>query len=206
MRPLSTKEQTPGIVLAVESAKDPSSLSFDQLVADYYDGLYRFALSLSQREADAADLVQQTFLRWATKGGQLRDLSKVKTWLFTTLHREFLGSRRRATRFQHHEVESVEHELPVVDSPIARQMDGALVMEALGQVEEVYRAPLGLFYLDDHSYHEIAVILGIPIGTVMSRLSRGKEQLRNILKQKEGAVHRNGMGQPGRPALEQDHG
>jgi RNA polymerase sigma factor (sigma-70 family) len=190
----------------VEPPKDMPGLSFDQLVADHYEGLYRFALSLSQREADACDLVQQTFLRWATKGSQLRDLSKVKTWLFTTLHREFLGSRRRAVRFPHHEVESVEHELPPVESTIIRQMDGALVMQALGQVEEIYRAPMTLFYLEDHPYHEIAEILEIPIGTVMSRLSRGKNQLRNILKQKEGSVHLKMVEYPGSVAGEPSHG
>lgn len=183
-----------------------SGLSFEQLVEDHYEGLYRFALSLSQREAEASDLVQQTFLRWATKGGQLRDLAKVKTWLFTTLHREFLGSRRRAVRFPHFEVESVESELPPVESTTIRQMDGALVMEALARVEELYRVPLTLFYLEDHAYHEIAEILEIPIGTVMSRLSRGKQQLRNSLKQKEDAAHRKIVDFPGSSAGGQSHG
>ena len=66
-------------------------LSFENVVNAHYEPLYRFALSLSHSEADAGDLVQQTFYRWATKGGQLRDRSKAKSWLFTTLHREFLG-------------------------------------------------------------------------------------------------------------------
>lgn len=190
----------------MEPPKNVSGLSFDQLVEDHYEGLYRFALSLSRHEADACDLVQQTFLRWATKGGQLRDLAKVKTWLFTTLHREFLGSRRRAVRFPHHEVESVEHELPVIEPAVVRQMDGALVMEALMEVDELYRAPLSLFYLEDHPYHEIAAILDVPIGTVMSRLSRGKQQLRTILKQKEGPVHRKIVDFPGFSAEGQSHG
>jgi RNA polymerase sigma-70 factor (ECF subfamily) len=57
----------------------------------YYEPLYQFAFSLARDEADACDLTQQTFCIWAAKGHQLRDASKVKTWLFTTLHREFLG-------------------------------------------------------------------------------------------------------------------
>ena len=61
--------------------------------------LYRFALSLSRQESDAADLTQQTFLLWASKGHQLRDPSKVKTWLFTSLYREFLGRKRQQDRF-----------------------------------------------------------------------------------------------------------
>ena len=60
-----------------------------QSAADYYRPLYQFAFTLTRDEADACDLTQQTFYIWARKGHQLRDQSKVKTWLFTTLHREF---------------------------------------------------------------------------------------------------------------------
>lgn len=59
-------------------------LDFQTLVDQFYGPLYRFAMSLTRAEADAADLVQETFLTWATKGHQLQDLSKVKSWLFTT--------------------------------------------------------------------------------------------------------------------------
>jgi len=154
---------------------------FESIVEAYYQPLYRFALSLTRAESEAFDLTQQTFYLWATKGHQLRDPSKLKSWLFTTLHREFLGSRRRGNRFPHHEVGSVEHQLPVVAPTMVRDLDGATVMETLLQVEELYRAPLMLFYLQDHSYKEIAGILDVPIGTVMSRLARGKDQLRSLI-------------------------
>ena len=156
-------------------------LDFDQLVSDFYQPLYRFALSLTEREAEACDLTQQTFFLWASKGQQLRDRSKVKSWLFTTLHREFLGSRRRNTRFPHHEIESVEHELPAVTPATVNELDAGVVMQALFGVDDVYRAPLMLFYLEDHSYLEIAAVLEVPVGTVMSRLARGKAQLRGLL-------------------------
>lgn len=159
-------------------------LDFEQLVTTYYESLYRFALSLTQRESEASDLAQQTFFLWATKGHQLRDKSKVKSWLFTTLHREFLGSRRRETRFPHYEVEQVSHELPSIQPSMVDQMDGAMVLDALAEVDELYRAPLMLFYLEDHSYQEIADLLKLPAGTVMSRLSRGKVQLRKVLASK----------------------
>src|SRR6476620_502306 len=90
------------------------SLDFESLVARYYSSLYKFAYSLTQAEADACDLTQQTFYVWATKGHQLRDQSKVKTWLFTTLHREFLESRRRHTRFPHYELSQVPLDLPTL--------------------------------------------------------------------------------------------
>src|SRR5258706_14260432 len=99
------------------------SLDFEGLVARYYSSLYRFAYSLTQAEADACDLTQQTFYVWATKGHQLRDQSKVKTWLFTTLHREFLESRRRHTRFPHYELEQVDSELPSVSPARVNQLD-----------------------------------------------------------------------------------
>lgn len=157
------------------------AVEFDHLVQEHYQGLYRFALSLTQREADAADLTQQTFLRWATRGFQLRDRSKAKTWLFTTLYREFLSGHRRGRRYPHVELADAEPDLPAVEPRTVESMDGQAVLEALQQLDETFRAPLMLFYLQQHSYQEIAAILAIPIGTVMSRLSRGKAQLRQKL-------------------------
>jgi RNA polymerase sigma-70 factor (ECF subfamily) len=157
---------------------------FEMMVNMYYEPLFRFALSLSQNQDDAFDLTQQTFYRWATKGNQLRDRSKAKTWLFTTLYREFLGTRRRAARFTYYELTAVNHELPTVSSKVIDETDGNLVMEALMEVEELYRAPLTLFYLESYSYKEIAEVLDVAIGTVMSRMSRGKDQLRQVLASK----------------------
>jgi len=160
--------------------------NFDDVVNVHYEGLYRFALSLVRSEADACDLVQQTFYRWATKGDQLRDLTKVKSWLFTTLHREFLGRRRHEDKFPKVEISLVdEGELTAVAASPDKQLDGATVMAALQRLEETYRAPLALFYLEDHSYREIAEILEVPIGTVMSRISRGKVLLRAAVLQKD---------------------
>jgi RNA polymerase sigma-70 factor (ECF subfamily) len=151
------------------------------VVAAYYEPLYQFAFSLTRTEADACDLTQQTFYVWATKGHQLRDASKVKTWLFTTLHRAFLESRRKQTRFPHFELSEVPLELPTLSPTMVTQMDSAQVLGALGQVDEVYQAPIALFYLEDCSYKEIADILAVPIGTVKSRMARGIGQLQKIL-------------------------
>ena len=161
-------------------------LSFENIVNAHYEPLYRFALSLARSEADAGDLVQQTFYRWATKGGQLRDRSKVKSWLFTTLHREFLGQRRHEDKFPKVEISADDgHELAAEAPSPEKQLDGASVMSALQKLDETYRAPLALFYLEEHSYRDIAEILEIPIGTVMSRISRGKELLRKIVLEKD---------------------
>jgi RNA polymerase sigma-70 factor (ECF subfamily) len=159
--------------------------SFENVVNAHYEPLYRFALSLARSEADACDLVQQTFCRWAVKGGQLRDKSKAKSWLFTTLHREFLGQRRHDDRFPKVEISSVDDGEFAAQPFSESKMDGANVLSALQQLDETYRAPLVLFYLEEHSYRDIAEILEIPIGTVMSRISRGKGLLRKQFLEKE---------------------
>ena len=163
------------------------SLDFESLVERYYSSLYKFAYSLTQAEADACDLTQQTFYIWATKGHQLRDASKVKTWLFTTLHREFLESRRRQTRFPHYELSQVDLELPSVAPSRINQLDAPGVVHALAQVDQVYQAPVALFYMQDCSYKEIAEILAVPMGTVKSRIARGIAQLHHILTGKNAA-------------------
>ena len=164
-----------------EAAFMAESLDFENLVANHYQPLYQFAYSLTRDEAEACDLTQQTFCIWAAKGHQLRDLSKVKTWLFTTLHREFLGSRRRQTRFPHVELEEAAAELPVISPDAVSRLDTDQVVAALAQVDEIYRAPVALFYLQDYSYKEIAEILSVPLGTVKSRLTRGLGKLHQLL-------------------------
>jgi RNA polymerase sigma factor (sigma-70 family) len=165
-----------------------SAPDFEVLVEQHYRRLYQFAYNLAHDETEAYDLTQQTFLKWAHKGHQLRDPSKVKTWLFTTLHREFLQARRKRAHFPHHELDEVARELPVVPSVTVDQLDAATVVSALGQIAEAFRAPLALFYLDDHTYKEIAEILGVPVGTVQSRIARGKAQLYKLLA--DDAPHR----------------
>ncbi len=156
-------------------------MDFESLVTQYYRSLYQFAFSLTQSEAEACDLTQQTFYIWAIKGHQLRDNSKVKSWLFTTLHREFLETRRRQTRFPHYELEQVGAELPAVSPARVNELDSAHVLQALLRVDQVYQSAVALFYLEDCSYKEIAEILNTPIGTVKSRIARGIAQLQRLL-------------------------
>jgi RNA polymerase sigma factor (sigma-70 family) len=158
-----------------------TDVDFEILVRDHHAALYRFALSMTRNEADARDLVQETFLRWAERGHQLADTSKVKTWLFTTLFREASGRRRRVARFPHANLEDVENELPDVPPNVAAAADGRLVLDALQQIEDPYRAAVALFYLEEWSYPQIAEILDIPLGTVKSRIARGIERLQRVL-------------------------
>jgi RNA polymerase sigma-70 factor (ECF subfamily) len=168
-----------GIAVGGKRSYAADMSEFAELVDAHYQALYRFGYSLTRSPDRAADLVQETFCIWAEKNSQLRDRSKAKTWLFTTLHREFLGQRRKMARFSDEPID--ENSLGAEaggENDAERQMDGQRAVELLREMDEIYQAPLALFYLQQHSYKEIAEILDVPIGTVMSRLSRGKELLR----------------------------
>jgi RNA polymerase sigma factor (sigma-70 family) len=165
---------------------------FAELVDAHYQPLFRFGMSLTRNVDRASDLVQETFCIWAEKGHQLRDRTKAKTWLFTTLHREFLSQRRQASRFSDEPLdESAAAAIAAPQDGAERQMDGHRALEILGSLDETYRAPLALFYLQQHSYKEIAEILDVPIGTVMSRLSRGKEMLRRRMTSEPSSAPKN---------------
>lgn len=178
---------------------------FQELVDANYQALFRFAVSLTRDPDRAGDLVQQTFCIWAEKGDQLRDRTKAKTWLFTTLHREFLSQRRKASRFSDECADTAAERLSATEDDADRQMDGQRALELLGELDETFRAPLALFYLQQHSYKEIAEILEIPIGTVMSRISRAKEILRRQMNADPASAPKNIL-QLNPEALRQHHG
>lgn len=159
---------------------ETGELQFENLVDAHYAALFRFAYSLTREESGACDLVQETFVVWAQKGHQLQDKTKVKTWLFTTLHRRFLQDKRRETRFVHVEIGGAEAELPVLQPEMVNRLDSHLVVKMLGQVSPQFQAPVALFYLEDYSYNEIAEVLELPLGTVKSRIARGLNELRGL--------------------------
>jgi RNA polymerase sigma-70 factor (ECF subfamily) len=162
--------------------------TFEELVSMWYESLYRFAFSLTRSDADARDLTQETFLRLARKAAQIEDKSRCKSWLFSTLYRAFVDARRWLNRYQHVEVSAADHELPAHLPTAGEGLDAEAARVALLRVDEIFRTPLVLFYLEGHSYLEIADILGVPAGTVMSRLSRGREMLRHLLEDKSNVV------------------
>ena len=166
-----------------------STDQFEVIVCDYYKPLFRFAMSLTRVESDALDLTQQTFYVWAAKGHQLRDNSKIKTWLFTTLHREFLKNRRRQIKFPHQELEDLP-ELPENFPEDSDTLDFSQVLSALARVDDVYQAAVALFYLENRSYKDIATILQVPVGTIKSRIARGIAQLRKFVLSQTGYTGR----------------
>jgi RNA polymerase sigma factor (sigma-70 family) len=154
-----------------------ADLEFENLVNVYYRDLYRFGLSLTGSEADAADLTQQTFYIWANKGHQLQKAASVKGWLFTTLHREFLKICRRQNRFPNESIDERTEDLPNVPANCADRVDSKTLLRMLSEIAEDFRAPLVLYYMEDLSYKEIADVLALPLGTVQSRIARAKTQL-----------------------------
>ena len=157
--------------------------SFEKFVETHYQPAYRFALSLCCHEADACDLTQQAFAIAQAKLHQIRDELKQKSWLFTIMRREFLRGRRLRALHEHDSLELVEAELPLITVDHAARIDARSLLATLLQMDEHYRVPLSLFYFEQLSYKEIAAIIEAPIGTVMSRLARGKEILRRSLEQ-----------------------
>ena len=155
-------------------AVDPE---FEKIVNLYYCDLYRFGFSLTRNEADACDLTQQTFYIWANKGYQVKNVDNLKSWLFTTLHREFLQIRRRRSRYSDEPISEATQGLPEISADVVNRIDAHTVLQALGKIDGGYRDPLVLYYMQDLSYKEIAAALEIPLGTVQSRIARGKTHL-----------------------------
>jgi RNA polymerase sigma-70 factor (ECF subfamily) len=188
-----------GTFVAARSSHDQDSqrgdVDFQNLVDVHYGPLYRFAMSLTRTESEASDLVQDTFLTWAAKGHQLRDASKVKAWLFTTLHRRFLEGQRRSVRFPHLEISEAMEDLPSVEPELVNQLDAQTAVELLKHVDPQFQAAVALFNLEDYSYNEISTILEIPLGTVKSRIARGLAQLKAlVLKHSRVSTRNPGQG------------
>ena len=154
---------------------------FETLVERHYRNLHIFAISLTRNPSDAADLTQEAFTRWANKGTHVTDLASAKSWLYRTLYRAFIDLKRRQNRIQ--PLESVAGlDPPSCCLEAGRASDGGTVSRALQTLPEKYRIPLVLFYLEDCSYKEIAKVTNLRIGTVMSRLARGKQKLAELLE------------------------
>jgi len=165
-------------------------MDFEDIIHRYYEDLYRFAFSLARNRDEACDLTQQTYAVYAEKGRQVRDASKVKSWLFTTLYREFLRLRERGRRLVSMDDENTSLPEQAASSDTERSAEHGELLDILTSLDDGHREILTLFYLQQHAYKDIAGILDVPIGTVMSRLSRAKDALRKKL---DAAVQQKGI-------------
>lgn len=155
---------------------------FEHLVDAHYSDLYRFAVSLTRNPDEACDLTQQVFATFARKGDKIRDRSKCRSWLFTSLYRDFLRQNKRSQRLTSMDEDGLELLAGFNPPEAVSTMAHHEAREALFSLDEAHRAILSLFYLDDCSYKEIATRLNVPMGTVMSRISRAKAALRARLQ------------------------
>ncbi|MEO6443609.1 MAG: sigma-70 family RNA polymerase sigma factor [Gemmatimonadaceae bacterium] len=158
----------------------------------YMDDVYRFALSLSRNPTDAEDLVQETFLRAFRSWHTFQPGSDARRWLFTICRNAFLRSREKLR----HEVEvdaGDTETLAAVRMHAEMLRDGTdyllsridlapALRTALDELHEPFRSAVVIVDVEDQSYEAASEILGVPIGTVRSRLFRGRRQLQETLR------------------------
>jgi RNA polymerase sigma factor (sigma-70 family) len=155
------------------------------LIAAHPAPLYRYAYRLTGMGADAEDLTQQAFLIAQQKLHQLREAERAAGWLYAILRSCYLKWRRK--RFP---MTSTLADLDMADVPQPvpelRAVDSEELQQVLGELHDDLRLILLMFYFEELSYKQIADELEVPIGTVMSRLSRAKQKLRERLSAEDG--------------------
>jgi RNA polymerase sigma-70 factor (ECF subfamily) len=156
-------------------------LDIRQLVRQHYQAVYRYAFRLTGCANEAEDATQQTFLVAQRKIHQVREPDKVDRWLFAILRSCFLKARRRqrpspAANLELNVDEVAEARGPTMDESV----DPERLQMVLADMPDEFRLVLLMFYFEELSYKEIAARLEVPIGTVMSRLSRAKDRLRRL--------------------------
>ena len=172
---------------------------YDSAFADealsYIDGLYGTALRLTRRPADAEDLVQDTYLKAFRASSQFERGTNLKAWLFTILHNTFRNMRRHDGRNPVDvNSETVEQaadaggDQQTPEQLLTRATLDADLQAALDGLPEAFRQAVWLRDVEEFSYAEIADILQVPIGTVMSRISRGRKMLHDRLAHKRASA------------------
>jgi RNA polymerase sigma-70 factor, ECF subfamily len=150
----------------------------------YIDSLYGTALRLTRRPSDADDLVQDTYLKAFRAAKQFERGTNLKAWLFTILHNTYRNMRRHDVRSPVDvDSETVEQAVDTAaedqnpEQLLSRASLDADLQAALDALPEAFRQAVWLRDVEEFSYAEIARIVGVPIGTVMSRISRGRRLL-----------------------------
>jgi RNA polymerase sigma-70 factor, ECF subfamily len=181
------------LVCVSEERRPPET--FEQLAMPHFDRLYNFACWLTQDRQEAEDLVQETYVK-ALKGfSSFQAGTNFRAWIYKILRNTFLTSRTglKAAATVPIDNEEGDEVLPAVketpESILLQRSDGQMVQQALEQLPVAYREVLLLCEVEEMSYQEIAATLAVPIGTVMSRLSRARRALRAaVQKMQEGSL------------------
>jgi RNA polymerase sigma-70 factor (ECF subfamily) len=168
-----------------DSATDAEeSDGFAREALSHVDSLYGTALRLTRRPADAEDLVQDTYLKAFRASDQFERGTNLKAWLFTILHNTFRNMRRHDVRSPVDvDSDAVERAMDVMaldqtpEQLLTRATLNSNLQTALDSLPDAFRQAVWLRDVEEFSYAEIAKITGAPIGTVMSRISRGRRML-----------------------------
>jgi RNA polymerase sigma-70 factor, ECF subfamily len=167
--------------------------TFEELAMPLFERLYNFAHWLTQDREEAEDLVQETYAK-ALKGfGSFQPGTNFRAWIYKILRNTFFTSRTglKASATVPLELENDQQILPAAkDTPesiLLQRSDQQVVQEALGRLPVPYREVLLLCEFEEMSYQEISATLAIPMGTVMSRLSRARRALRLAVQELQGA-------------------
>jgi RNA polymerase sigma-70 factor, ECF subfamily len=156
-------------------------LAVAQLVEEHHPALYRYAYRLTGSVPDAEDLTQEVFLIAQEKLGQVRDALSVRGWLFTVLRNCYLKTRQKRLALP-----MADLDCSALPEQAPRQpIDSHELQTAIDTLPDEFKLVVLMFYFEHRSYRQIAELLDVPIGTVMSRLARAKAHLRHELTPKE---------------------
>jgi RNA polymerase sigma-70 factor (ECF subfamily) len=174
----------------MRGSKQEQREAFEEEMLPHLTAAYRLARVLTGREQDAEDLVQETYLRAFAAFRSYRRGTNARAWLLTIVRHTYLNDLRRARarpqlvalNREEDSAEPADTQTPSPEEQMLRRLDSKLILDALSKLPERSRSVLALVDLEGMRYAEAAAILGCPIGTVMSRLHRGRLELARRLQ------------------------